>query len=66
MLRDAIVLGQDDEHLRDKLMQNRSDLTLDQCIELCRTAELTKTQLYAMSTSNAVVDTVRKTFARTS
>ena len=44
MLRDMIVFNIDDELLPEKLMHKGSELTLDRCIELCRTAELTKTQ----------------------
>ena len=37
MLRDMIVFNIDDELLREKLMHKGSELTLDRCIEICRT-----------------------------
>ena len=49
MLRDMIVINIDDELLPEKLMHKGSELTLDRCSEICRTAELTKMQARAMS-----------------
>jgi len=61
MLRDMIVFNIDDELLRGKLMHKGSELTLDRCIEICRTAELTKMQARAMSSisSTPVIDAVK-------
>ena len=61
MLRDMIVLNIDDELLREKLMHKSSELTLDRCIEICCTAELTKTQARAMSSISSMpaIDAVK-------
>jgi len=54
MLRDMVVFNIDDELLREKLTHKYSELTLDRCIEICCTAELTKTQARAMSTISSI------------
>ena len=61
MLRDMIVFNIDDELLREKLMHEGSELTLDRCIEICCTAELTKPQARAMSSisSTPAIDAVK-------
>ena len=48
MLRDRIVCGVRDSSLRKKLLQV-PELTLEKCIDMCRSAEATSTQLEAMS-----------------
>jgi len=59
MLMDKIVFNIDD--LREKLTHKGSELTLDRCFEICRTAELTKTQARAMSNilSMPAIDAVK-------
>ena len=47
MIRDRIVCGITDNSVRRKLLQI-SDLVYDKCIDVCRAAEATKSQLSAM------------------
>jgi len=51
----------DDGLLHEKLMHEGSELTFDRCIEICPTAELTKTQARAMSSisSTAAIDAIK-------
>ena len=48
MIRDRIVCGVRDGSLRKKLLQV-PELTLEKCIDMCRSAEVRSTQLEAMS-----------------
>ena len=52
MIRDRIVCGVRDSCLRKKLFQVL-ELTLEKCIDMCRSAEATSTQLEAMSAQNS-------------
>ena len=52
MIRDRIVCGVCDSSLRKKLLQVPA-LTLEKCIDMCRSAEATLTQLEAMSAQNS-------------
>ena len=52
MIRDRIVCGVRDSSLRKKLLQV-PELTLEKCIDMCRSAEATSTQLEAMSSQNS-------------
>ena len=52
MIRDNIVCGVRDSSLRKKLFQV-PELTLQRCIDMCRSAEATSTQLKAMSVQNS-------------
>ena len=52
MMRDRIVCGVRDSSLRKKLPQV-PELTLERCIDMCRSAEATSTQLEAMSAQNS-------------
>ena len=51
MIRDRVVCGVRDS-LRKKLLQV-PELTLEKCIDMCRSAEATSTQLEAMSSQNS-------------
>ena len=51
MIRDRIVCGVRDSSLRKKLLQV-PELTVEKCIDMCRSAEKTSTQLEAMSAQN--------------
>ena len=50
-IRERIVCGVRDSSLRKKLLQV-PELTLERCIDACRSAEATSTQLEAMSAQN--------------
>ena len=52
MIRDRIVCGVRDSSLRKKLLQV-PELTLEKCIDMCRSPEATSTQLEAMSSQNS-------------
>ena len=52
MIRDRIVCGVRDSSLRKKLLQV-PELTLEKCIDMCRSAEGTSTQLEATSSQNS-------------
>ena len=52
MIRDRIVCGVRDSSLRKKLLQV-PELTLQKCIDICRIAEATSTQLEDMSAQNS-------------
>ena len=54
MIRDRIVCGVRDGSLRKKLLQV-PELTLQKCIDMCRSAEATSTQLEAMSAQTSHV-----------
>ena len=56
-----IVFNIDDEPMHEKLMHKGSELTLGRCIEICCTAELTKTQARAMSSISSMpaIDAVK-------
>ena len=51
MIRDRNVCGVPDSSLRKKLLQV-PELTLERCIDMCRSAKATSTQLEAMSAQN--------------
>jgi len=48
LIRDRIVCGVRDNSMRKKLLQV-PELTLDKCLDICRSAEATSTQLEAMT-----------------
>ena len=50
-IRERIVCGVRDSSLRKKLLQV-PELTLERCIDTCRSAEAASTQLEAMSAQN--------------
>ena len=54
MIRDRIVCGVREGSLRKKLLQV-PELTLQKCIDMCRSAEATSTQLEAMSAQTSHV-----------
>ena len=54
IIRDRIVCGVRDSSLRKKLLQV-PELTLEKCIDMCRSAEATSTQLEAMSAQTSHV-----------
>ena len=51
LLRDRIVLGVNDENTRKRLLQERK-LTLEKCLDICRTYEKTASQLKVISAGN--------------
>ena len=53
LIRDRIVLGVNNNAIRKKLLQVRG-LTLNQCIDTCRSNEATTSQMKAISGSDAV------------
>lgn len=67
LIRDRIVCGLSDNEIRKKLLQI-PELTLDKCMNICRSAETTTSQLKAMSNNNAhspqEVNYVKSTTAR--
>ena len=52
IIRDRIVCGVRDSSLMKKLLQV-PELTLERCIDMCRSAEATSTQLEAMLVKNS-------------
>lgn len=55
MLRDKLVFSIDDSRLKERLLRE-TDLTLRKAIDICRSTELTKTQIRAMQTTPATHD----------
>ena len=53
LIRDRIILGVNNNAIRKKLLQVRG-LTLNQCIDTCRSNEATTSQMKAISGSDAV------------
>lgn len=53
LLRDRIVLGVNSEKTRTRLLQERT-LTLDNCLDICKSFEMSTTQLKVISGSAAV------------
>ena len=51
MIRDRIVFGVSDTPLKERLLRESSDLTLEKAASLCRAAEASKTQLKELQTS---------------
>lgn len=56
MLRDKLVFSINDSRLKERLLRE-NDLTLRRAIEICKSTELAKTQIQAMQTSPATLDT---------
>ena len=48
-IRDKIVLSLDDHALRERLIEQGKALTLDKCIDVCRTAETSKARAQTMN-----------------
>lgn len=59
MVRDRIVFGTNSPHVREKLLSQGPELTLDKAIDIARSYELAKSQLKAMSNDNHEVHAVR-------
>ena len=51
MISDRIVFGVSDTRLKERLLRESSDLTLEKAASLCRAAEASKTQLKELRTS---------------
>lgn len=53
LIRDRIILGITDQHVRKRLLQERK-LTLPKCIDLCRSAEVACAQMRTMGNTDDV------------
>ena len=53
LIRDRIVIGVNDANLRKRLLQKR-DMTLNSCIDMCRSSEATNAQLQTISPADPV------------
>ena len=51
MIRDRIVFGVSDTRLKERLLRESSDLTLEKAVSLCRTAKASKNQLKELHSS---------------
>ena len=51
MIRDRIVFGVSDTRLKERLLRESSDLTLEKAASLCRTAKASKNQLKELHSS---------------
>ena len=51
-IRDKIVLSLKDHPLRERLIENGTSFTRDKCVEVCRTAETSKTRSQTINTSS--------------
>ena len=51
---DALIFGTNSEHVQSKLIQRDEKLTLDEAIDVARTAEATKQQLNSIRTESAI------------
>ena len=60
MIRDSIVFGVNDISVREKLIREGSDLTLQTCIDIARTYELSNMQLKNMSGEDQQVHSLSK------
>lgn len=56
MIRDKLVFSINDTRLKERMLRD-NELTLRRAIEVCRSAELAKTQIQAMQMSPVAQDT---------
>lgn len=56
MIRDKLVFSINDTRLKERLLRD-NDLTLRKTIEICRSAEVAKSQIQAMQSTTAAQDT---------
>ena len=59
MVRDRIVIGCQSEKVREKLIQEGSDLTLDKAIDIARTHEISDAQLRVMAPEDPNVTSLK-------
>lgn len=60
MIRDAVVFGTKDHKVREKCINEGSDLTLEKAVNIGRTLELSKAQLKSMAGEDKSVNIVNK------
>ena len=60
MIRDIIVVGTNSCEIREKLINEGKDLTLDKAIDIARTYELSQSQMKLMEESEEVVHIVKR------
>ena len=65
MVRDRILFGINNSHIREKLINKGNELTLSSAIEIAQTYEVSRQQLKTMDGSRDNVHTVRKKVHRT-
>ena len=56
MVRDRVVIGCQSQKVREKLIQEGSELTLEQAIDIARTYELAQEQLQTMVGEDRTVE----------
>ena len=59
MIRDKIVFSVNDQHLKERLLRE-PELTLEKAIDLCRAAEIAKSQMQAMGEQSKVIHAMQK------
>ena len=60
MVRDRIVFGVKSDKIREKLINEGSDLTLDRAIDIARTYETSRAQLKSMTSEDPKIDAINK------
>ena len=58
MIRDKIVFGVRDYHVQERLLRE-ADLSMERAVDICRTAETSKMQYQAMSSSQSHIHAIR-------
>ena len=64
MVRDRVVIGCYSQKLREKLIQEGSELTLEKAVDIAQTQEMSCTQLRCMTTEDQNVHSLREQRAR--
>jgi len=60
MIRDRIVFGTNSRKIREKLINEGKDLTLDKAIDIVRTYEMSQSQIKSMEGGDEVVHSVKE------
>ena len=60
MVRDRIVFGVKSDKIREKLINEGSDLTLERAIDIARTYETSRAQLKSMTSEDPKIDAINK------
>ena len=60
MVRDRVVIGCYSQKVREKLIQEGSELTLEKAVDIARTQEMSNTQLQSMAPEKKNVNSLRE------
>ena len=60
MVRDRVVIGCYSQKVREKLIQEGSELTLEKAVDIARTQEMSNTQLQSMAPEESNVNSLRE------